>query len=45
MFEWYFTKDDVHVEVRNSAWWCTLVIPILGRPKQEDCEFEAIPAT
>jgi hypothetical protein len=23
-----------------QAWWHTSVIPALGRPKQEDCEFE-----
>ena len=27
--------------IKNSwVWWCTPVIPVLGRLKQEDCRFE-----
>jgi hypothetical protein len=29
-----------HMNVVGWAWWCTPVIPALGRLRQEDLEFE-----
>jgi hypothetical protein len=33
------------VQERQRSWrcWCTSVIPVLGRQRQENCEFKASP--
>ena len=32
---------DCVKNVNSQVWWCTPVIPVLGRLRQEDCRFKA----
>ena len=34
-------KQSPNSALKNQAWWHTLVIPVLGRLRQEDCRFTA----
>jgi hypothetical protein len=33
--------SSLKVDISSWAWWCTPVFPVLGRLRQEDCEFQA----
>jgi hypothetical protein len=33
--------EDIDVFNLSWLWWCTPVIPTLGRNRKEDCEFKA----
>ena len=37
----YLARPCFRIKKNRPVWWCTLVIPVLGRLRQEDRRFEA----